>query len=37
MLKDIKIIDFTNYIPSPFATLRLAEFGAVRKQGNKYS
>ncbi|MDQ0413970.1 CaiB/BaiF CoA transferase family protein [Mesobacillus stamsii] len=28
MLKDIKIIDFTNYIPGPFATLRLAEFGA---------
>ncbi|BCB04176.1 CaiB/BaiF CoA transferase family protein [Bacillus sp. KH172YL63] len=28
MLNDIKIIDFTNYIPGPFATLRLAELGA---------
>ncbi|TMU87059.1 CoA transferase [Bacillus sp. BHET2] len=28
MLKGIKIIDFTNYIPGPFATLRLAELGA---------
>jgi alpha-methylacyl-CoA racemase len=28
MLKGIKIIDFTNYIPGPFATLRLSELGA---------
>jgi alpha-methylacyl-CoA racemase len=28
MLNGIKIVDFTNYIPGPFATLRLAEFGA---------
>ncbi|WP_456273387.1 CaiB/BaiF CoA transferase family protein [Bacillus sp. AK031] len=28
MLKGIKIIDFTNYIPGPYATLRLAELGA---------
>lgn len=28
MLDGIKIIDFTNYIPGPFATLRLSEFGA---------
>lgn len=28
MLKGIRIIDFTNYIPGPFATLRLAELGA---------
>ncbi|WP_064094150.1 CaiB/BaiF CoA transferase family protein [Rossellomorea aquimaris] len=28
MLSGIKIIDFTNYIPGPFATLRLAELGA---------
>lgn len=28
MLNGIKIIDFTNYIPGPFATLRLAELGA---------
>lgn len=28
MLDGIKIIDFTNYIPGPFATLRLAELGA---------
>ncbi|WP_409254077.1 CaiB/BaiF CoA transferase family protein [Bacillus sp. SCS-153A] len=28
MLKGIKIIDFTNYIPGPFATMRLAELGA---------
>jgi alpha-methylacyl-CoA racemase len=28
MLDGIKIVDFTNYIPGPFATLRLAEFGA---------
>jgi alpha-methylacyl-CoA racemase len=28
MLNGIKIIDFTNYIPGPFATLRLAEMGA---------
>ncbi|WP_044022461.1 CaiB/BaiF CoA transferase family protein [Bacillus sp. SG-1] len=28
MLKGIKIIDFTNYIPGPFATQRLAEMGA---------
>ncbi|WP_421378134.1 CaiB/BaiF CoA transferase family protein [Bacillus salacetis] len=28
MLNGITIIDFTNYIPGPFATLRLAEMGA---------
>ena len=28
MLKGIKVIDFTNYLPGPFATLRLAEMGA---------
>jgi alpha-methylacyl-CoA racemase len=28
MLDGIKIVDFTNYIPGPFATLRLAELGA---------
>lgn len=28
MLNGIKIVDFTNYIPGPFATLRLAELGA---------
>ncbi|MEW8969690.1 CaiB/BaiF CoA-transferase family protein [Mesobacillus jeotgali] len=28
MLDRIKIVDFTNYIPGPFATLRLAELGA---------
>jgi alpha-methylacyl-CoA racemase len=28
MLEGIKILDFTNYIPGPFATLRLAELGA---------
>ncbi|MGA9225111.1 MAG: CaiB/BaiF CoA-transferase family protein, partial [Mesobacillus sp.] len=28
MLNGIKIIDFTNYIPGPFATMRLAELGA---------
>ncbi|NMH68141.1 CoA transferase [Bacillus sp. RO3] len=28
MLKGIKLIDFTHYIPGPFATLRLAELGA---------
>ena len=28
MLNGIKIIDFTNYIPGPFATLRLSELGA---------
>lgn len=28
MLKGIKVIDFTNYLPGPFATLRLAELGA---------
>ncbi|MBT2663529.1 CaiB/BaiF CoA-transferase family protein [Bacillus sp. ISL-45] len=28
MLEGIKIVDFTNYIPGPFATLRLAELGA---------
>jgi alpha-methylacyl-CoA racemase len=28
MLKGTRIIDFTNYIPGPFATLRLAELGA---------
>jgi alpha-methylacyl-CoA racemase len=28
MLRGIKVIDFTNYLPGPFATLRLAELGA---------
>ena len=28
MLNGIKVIDFTNYLPGPFATLRLAELGA---------
>jgi alpha-methylacyl-CoA racemase len=28
MLKGVKVIDFTNYLPGPFATLRLAELGA---------
>ena len=28
MLKGIKVLDFTNYLPGPFATLRLAELGA---------
>ncbi|MFI8684525.1 CaiB/BaiF CoA transferase family protein [Rossellomorea sp. NPDC077527] len=28
MLKGIRVIDFTNYIPGPFTTLRLAELGA---------
>ncbi|WP_079505714.1 CaiB/BaiF CoA transferase family protein [Mesobacillus jeotgali] len=28
MLNGIKIVDFTNYIPGPFATLRLKELGA---------
>ncbi|WHY78670.1 CaiB/BaiF CoA-transferase family protein [Neobacillus sp. WH10] len=28
MLKGIKVIDFTNYLPGPYATLRLAEMGA---------
>ncbi|WP_040206143.1 CaiB/BaiF CoA transferase family protein [Neobacillus jeddahensis] len=28
MLTGIRIIDFTNYLPGPFATLRLAELGA---------
>ncbi|MFL6555337.1 MAG: CaiB/BaiF CoA transferase family protein [Bacillus sp. (in: firmicutes)] len=28
MLKGVKVIDFTNYLPGPFATLRLAEMGA---------
>lgn len=28
MLDGIKVVDFTNYIPGPFATLRLAELGA---------
>lgn len=28
MLQGIKVIDFTNYLPGPFATLRLAELGA---------
>ncbi|MGD6846118.1 CaiB/BaiF CoA-transferase family protein [Rossellomorea aquimaris] len=28
MLKGIQVIDFTNYIPGPFTTLRLAELGA---------
>ncbi|MGJ7911817.1 CaiB/BaiF CoA transferase family protein [Neobacillus sp. LXY-1] len=27
MLHGIKVIDFTNYLPGPFATLRLAELG----------
>lgn len=28
MLEGIRIIDFTNYLPGPYATLRLAELGA---------
>jgi len=28
MLEGIKIIDFTNYLPGPYATLRLADLGA---------
>ncbi|PLR95384.1 CaiB/BaiF CoA transferase family protein [Bacillus sp. T33-2] len=28
MLKGVKIIDFTNYLPGPYASLRLAELGA---------
>lgn len=28
MLTGVKVIDFTNYLPGPFATLRLAEMGA---------
>ncbi|MBU8878072.1 CoA transferase [Bacillus sp. FJAT-29790] len=28
MLKGIRIIDFSNYLPGPYATLRLAELGA---------
>ncbi|WP_251555468.1 CaiB/BaiF CoA transferase family protein [Neobacillus muris] len=28
MLKGIRVIDFTNYLPGPFATLRLADLGA---------
>jgi alpha-methylacyl-CoA racemase len=28
MLKGIQVIDFTNYIPGPFTTLRLSELGA---------
>jgi alpha-methylacyl-CoA racemase len=28
MLNGLKIIDFTNYLPGPYATLRLAELGA---------
>jgi alpha-methylacyl-CoA racemase len=28
MLKGVKVIDFTNYLPGPFATLRLADLGA---------
>ncbi|WP_147533588.1 CaiB/BaiF CoA transferase family protein [Bacillus marasmi] len=28
MLSNIRILDFSNYIPGPFATLRLAELGA---------
>lgn len=28
MLTGIKIIDFTNYLPGPFATMRLADLGA---------
>ncbi|MDQ1147530.1 alpha-methylacyl-CoA racemase [Bacillus sp. SORGH_AS 510] len=28
MLEGIKVIDFTNYLPGPYATLRLAELGA---------
>lgn len=28
MLNGVKVIDFTNYLPGPFATLRLAEMGA---------
>ena len=28
MLDGIRIIDFTNYLPGPYATMRLAELGA---------
>lgn len=28
MLSNIRVIDFTNYLPGPFASLRLAELGA---------
>ncbi|WP_312473365.1 CaiB/BaiF CoA-transferase family protein [Neobacillus sp.] len=28
MLQGVKVIDFTNYLPGPYATLRLAEMGA---------
>ncbi|MBP2239607.1 crotonobetainyl-CoA:carnitine CoA-transferase CaiB-like acyl-CoA transferase [Cytobacillus eiseniae] len=28
MLKGVRIIDFSNYLPGPFATMRLAELGA---------
>jgi len=28
MLKGVKVIDFTNYLPGPFATMRLADLGA---------
>lgn len=28
MLNGLKVIDFTNYLPGPYATLRLAELGA---------
>jgi alpha-methylacyl-CoA racemase len=28
MLTGVRVIDFTNYLPGPFATLRLAELGA---------
>ncbi|MEH7437739.1 CaiB/BaiF CoA-transferase family protein [Neobacillus drentensis] len=28
MLEGIKVIDFTNYLPGPYATLRLADLGA---------
>lgn len=28
MLKGISVIDFTNYLPGPFATMRLADLGA---------
>ncbi|WP_249593880.1 CaiB/BaiF CoA transferase family protein [Peribacillus frigoritolerans] len=28
MLKDIRVIDFSQYLPGPFATLRLTELGA---------
>ncbi|WML49943.1 CoA transferase [Neobacillus sp. PS3-34] len=28
MLKGLRVIDFSHYLPGPFATLRLAEMGA---------